>query len=71
MEPPKRTPDRSQTIRKFYLPLLDETDPRRLLSRPRRLFSLSLSADGDSDRIRLALYASGTDEMQGKIDEPL
>lgn len=60
-----------KTFRIFYLPLLDETDPRRLLSRPRRLFSLSLSADGDSDRIRLALYERHRHEMHGKIDEPL
>lgn len=44
---------------KIYLPLLLETEPRRLLSRPRlRLlsFSLDLTDVGDSERIRLALY---------------
>lgn len=40
-----------------YLPLVDETDPRRFVSRPRlRLRSLSLSDVGESDRIRLALF---------------
>lgn len=52
---PKRNQNEWQIL--IYLPLVDETDPRRFASRPRlRLRSLSLSDVGESDRIRLALF---------------